>query len=139
GHAECGAPEEAMARRRGHGRAAGDPARRPGVPHHEAQQLEAANDHDVAISRSHVALPRQPQEVVSRSADVSRPEMEYKSVGTLRWARPTTSGRPPPVERPATMGQICCVPLYEYTCRACASDFEQLVRRAEAPSCPTCG
>src|SRR5262249_23521466 len=84
GHAEGGAPEEAMGRRRGHGRAAGDPARRPGVPHHEAQQLEAANDHDVAISRSHVALPRQPQEVVSRSADVSRPEMEYKSVGTLR-------------------------------------------------------
>jgi len=37
------------------------------------------------------------------------------------------------------MGQICSVPLYEYTCRACASDFEQLVRRDEAPSCPTCG
>jgi putative FmdB family regulatory protein len=37
------------------------------------------------------------------------------------------------------MGHLFCVPLYEYICRACASDFEQLVRRDDAPACPACG
>jgi putative FmdB family regulatory protein len=31
------------------------------------------------------------------------------------------------------------VPLYEYTCRACAREFEALVRSDAAASCPGCG
>ena len=34
------------------------------------------------------------------------------------------------------------MPIYEYRCRTCEKDFEELVRSAEAASsvrCPTCG
>ena len=31
------------------------------------------------------------------------------------------------------------MPLYEYTCRKCNSDFELLIRGDEAPECPGCG
>ena len=30
------------------------------------------------------------------------------------------------------------MPLYEYRCRACARDFETLVRGTEQPACPAC-
>lgn len=31
------------------------------------------------------------------------------------------------------------MPIYEYTCETCQSDFELLVRGDEKPSCPECG
>ena len=31
------------------------------------------------------------------------------------------------------------MPLYEYTCRKCRSDFELLIRGQETPECPKCG
>jgi len=31
------------------------------------------------------------------------------------------------------------MPLYEYTCRKCNSDFELLIRSDETPACPDCG
>ena len=31
------------------------------------------------------------------------------------------------------------MPIYEYLCTACAHEFEKLVRRDAAPSCPACG
>jgi putative FmdB family regulatory protein len=31
------------------------------------------------------------------------------------------------------------MPLYEYTCRKCSSDFELLIRGDETPVCPECG
>ena len=31
------------------------------------------------------------------------------------------------------------MPIYEYTCKDCGSDFELLIRGAEKPKCPTCG
>jgi putative FmdB family regulatory protein len=30
------------------------------------------------------------------------------------------------------------MPLYEYHCRSCSSDFELLVRASEEPHCPEC-
>ena len=30
------------------------------------------------------------------------------------------------------------MPLYEYSCRDCASEFELLIRGREQPLCPTC-
>ena len=30
------------------------------------------------------------------------------------------------------------MPLYEYACRACGHQFEQLVRTGDVPSCPQC-
>ncbi len=30
------------------------------------------------------------------------------------------------------------MPLYEYRCRACAHQFEVLIRHLEAPTCPSC-
>jgi putative FmdB family regulatory protein len=30
------------------------------------------------------------------------------------------------------------MPLYEYACKSCASQFEVLVRASEAPECPSC-
>jgi putative FmdB family regulatory protein len=31
------------------------------------------------------------------------------------------------------------MPLYEFTCRACAERFEALVRNGVTPECPACG
>jgi putative FmdB family regulatory protein len=31
------------------------------------------------------------------------------------------------------------VPLFDFRCRACAHEFEALVRPPQAPSCPSCG
>jgi putative FmdB family regulatory protein len=31
------------------------------------------------------------------------------------------------------------MPLFEYTCRACDSQFELLVRGSTPPACPSCG
>jgi len=31
------------------------------------------------------------------------------------------------------------MPIYEYTCRDCGNDFEQLIRGDEKPVCPSCG
>jgi putative FmdB family regulatory protein len=31
------------------------------------------------------------------------------------------------------------MPIYEYTCQGCSSDFELLVRGQEQPECPDCG
>lgn len=30
------------------------------------------------------------------------------------------------------------MPLYEYACRACAHEFEALVRTSDTPECPAC-
>ena len=30
------------------------------------------------------------------------------------------------------------MPIYEYECRACGHQFEQLVRTGDTPSCPSC-
>jgi putative FmdB family regulatory protein len=30
------------------------------------------------------------------------------------------------------------VPIYEYKCKSCGREFEELVRRDETPSCPSC-
>ena len=30
------------------------------------------------------------------------------------------------------------MPLYEYACKSCASQFEVLVRASETPECPSC-
>lgn len=30
------------------------------------------------------------------------------------------------------------MPIYEYTCRSCGLAFEVLVRRGDAPACPSC-
>jgi putative FmdB family regulatory protein len=30
------------------------------------------------------------------------------------------------------------MPLYEYACKACSTEFEALVRTKEAPACPAC-
>ena len=30
------------------------------------------------------------------------------------------------------------MPLFEYTCTACESDFELLIRNSETPACPEC-
>jgi putative FmdB family regulatory protein len=30
------------------------------------------------------------------------------------------------------------VPIYEYTCRGCAKQFELLVRKGDTPACPAC-
>jgi putative FmdB family regulatory protein len=31
------------------------------------------------------------------------------------------------------------MPIFEYTCRGCANEFELLVRRNVTPACPKCG
>lgn len=31
------------------------------------------------------------------------------------------------------------MPIYEYTCKDCGSDFELLIRGDEKPVCPSCG
>jgi len=31
------------------------------------------------------------------------------------------------------------MPIYEYTCKECGSDFELLIRGEEKPVCPSCG
>jgi len=31
------------------------------------------------------------------------------------------------------------MPLYEYRCRACSHEFEQIVKLGETPPCPACG
>jgi putative FmdB family regulatory protein len=31
------------------------------------------------------------------------------------------------------------MPLFEYTCRSCAHQFETLVRKGDVPACPACG
>jgi len=31
------------------------------------------------------------------------------------------------------------MPIYEYTCKKCSSDFELLIRSDEVPECPGCG
>ena len=31
------------------------------------------------------------------------------------------------------------MPLFEYACSQCASDFELLIRGSESPQCPECG
>jgi putative FmdB family regulatory protein len=31
------------------------------------------------------------------------------------------------------------MPIYEYTCKDCGSDFELLIRGEEKPVCPACG
>jgi putative FmdB family regulatory protein len=31
------------------------------------------------------------------------------------------------------------MPLYDYHCKACASDFELLLRASTVPTCPQCG
>ena len=31
------------------------------------------------------------------------------------------------------------MPIYEYTCRDCANEFEALVRTGTVPTCPACG
>ncbi len=31
------------------------------------------------------------------------------------------------------------MPIYEYTCKDCGSDFELLIRGEEKPVCPSCG
>jgi len=31
------------------------------------------------------------------------------------------------------------MPLFEYSCKSCAGEFEALVRHDETPACPTCG
>jgi putative FmdB family regulatory protein len=31
------------------------------------------------------------------------------------------------------------MPIYEYSCRQCTSDFELLIRGSESPQCPQCG
>ena len=31
------------------------------------------------------------------------------------------------------------MPIFEYTCQGCGRDFEALVRRDDAPACPSCG
>ena len=31
------------------------------------------------------------------------------------------------------------MPIYEYTCRSCGQEFEELVRGDEEPPCPACG
>jgi putative FmdB family regulatory protein len=30
------------------------------------------------------------------------------------------------------------MPIYEYTCRKCSNQFEQLVRKGDVPACPSC-
>lgn len=30
------------------------------------------------------------------------------------------------------------MPIFEYTCRACAHQFEALVRKGDTPACPSC-
>lgn len=30
------------------------------------------------------------------------------------------------------------MPIYEYRCRACGGEFEQLVRTGDTPACPAC-
>jgi putative FmdB family regulatory protein len=30
------------------------------------------------------------------------------------------------------------MPIYEYECKACGHEFEQLVRTGDVPSCPSC-
>ena len=31
------------------------------------------------------------------------------------------------------------MPIYEYRCSGCKSEFEQLVRTGDTPACPSCG
>ncbi len=31
------------------------------------------------------------------------------------------------------------MPIYEYTCKNCGREFEELVRADEQPACPSCG
>jgi putative FmdB family regulatory protein len=33
----------------------------------------------------------------------------------------------------------CDVPIYDFHCDSCGADFEELVRGAETPPCPSCG
>ena len=41
---------------------------------------------------------------------------------------------------PATLSELGgIVPLYEYRCSGCAKEFELLVRKGDAPACPSCG
>ena len=30
------------------------------------------------------------------------------------------------------------MPIYEYACKACGHEFEQLIRTGDAPACPSC-
>ena len=30
------------------------------------------------------------------------------------------------------------MPIYEYSCRSCAHEFEQLIRTGDTPACPKC-
>jgi putative FmdB family regulatory protein len=34
--------------------------------------------------------------------------------------------------------EYCFMPLYEYVCRSCQSEFELLIRGNETPECPAC-
>ena len=43
------------------------------------------------------------------------------------------------VDSATRMRQPPPVPLYEYACRACAREFEALVRSDAAAACPGCG
>jgi putative FmdB family regulatory protein len=31
------------------------------------------------------------------------------------------------------------MPIYEYTCKSCGREFEELIRGEEQPACPSCG
>ena len=31
------------------------------------------------------------------------------------------------------------MPIYEYACKSCGHEFEELIRRTEQPVCPACG
>jgi putative FmdB family regulatory protein len=31
------------------------------------------------------------------------------------------------------------MPIYEYTCQKCSSEFELLIRNGQRPKCPSCG
>jgi putative FmdB family regulatory protein len=35
-------------------------------------------------------------------------------------------------------GYRSAMPIYEYECRACGHQFEQLVRTGDSPACPSC-
>jgi putative FmdB family regulatory protein len=35
-------------------------------------------------------------------------------------------------------GNFTAMPIYEYECRACHHEFEQLVRTGDTPACPKC-
>ena len=36
-------------------------------------------------------------------------------------------------------GKARTMPIYEYTCKKCGHEFEELIRADEQPACPSCG